>query len=111
MSLSSSSSSDRSVPEVCESTPRSPRIEVISSSLGGMSSVDHKTSTALKIMRSWYDVDSCPYDLFPDGFELTTDALEAGLRFHLNLVIEKCLRGVFPWGVLGGGNQANPNAL
>ena len=58
MSSSSSSSSGRSVPEVYESTSGSPRIEVISSSSGGMSSEDTKTSTALKIMRSWYDVDS-----------------------------------------------------
>ncbi|RRT36798.1 hypothetical protein B296_00055775 [Ensete ventricosum] len=32
-----------------------------------------------------------PYDVFPSGFSLSTDALEAGLRFPLHPVIEACL--------------------
>lgn len=72
-------------------------------------------------MRSWHDVDSvvtekllgpirdrysipknyglhalrpdqCPYDPFPNGFGLTTDALEAGLQFPLHPIIKECLR-------------------
>ncbi|RZS04901.1 hypothetical protein BHM03_00035298 [Ensete ventricosum] len=33
----------------------------------------------------------CPYDAFSCGFSLSTDALEAGLRFPLHPVIEACL--------------------
>ncbi|RWW36604.1 hypothetical protein BHE74_00058356, partial [Ensete ventricosum] len=34
-----------------------------------------------------------PYDAFPSGFGLLTDALEAGLRLSLHPVIEACLEG------------------
>ncbi|RZR99254.1 hypothetical protein BHM03_00028768 [Ensete ventricosum] len=34
-----------------------------------------------------------PYDTFLSGFSLSTDALEAGLRFPLHPVIEACLEG------------------
>ncbi|RWV78678.1 hypothetical protein GW17_00060306 [Ensete ventricosum] len=34
-----------------------------------------------------------PYDAFPSGFGLSTDALEAGLRLPLHPVIEACLEG------------------
>ncbi|RZS03296.1 hypothetical protein BHM03_00033447 [Ensete ventricosum] len=33
----------------------------------------------------------CPYDAFSSGFNLSTDALKAGLRFPLHPVIEACL--------------------
>ncbi|RZR85755.1 hypothetical protein BHM03_00012790 [Ensete ventricosum] len=34
-----------------------------------------------------------PYDVFLNGFGLSIDALEAGLRFPLHPVIEVCLEG------------------
>ncbi|RWW17966.1 hypothetical protein GW17_00018079 [Ensete ventricosum] len=34
-----------------------------------------------------------PYDAFLNGFSLSIDALEAGLRFPLHPVIEACLKG------------------
>ncbi|RWW55550.1 hypothetical protein BHE74_00037802 [Ensete ventricosum] len=34
-----------------------------------------------------------PYDAFSSGFNLSTDALEASLRFSLHPVIETCLKG------------------
>ncbi|RZR85354.1 hypothetical protein BHM03_00012316 [Ensete ventricosum] len=39
-----------------------------------------------------------PYDTFLNGFSLSTDALEAGLRFPLHPMIEVCLEGwqIFP---------------
>ncbi|RWW59948.1 hypothetical protein BHE74_00033090 [Ensete ventricosum] len=33
-----------------------------------------------------------PYDSFPCGFDLSTDALEVGLRFPLHPVIKACLK-------------------
>ncbi|RZS16574.1 hypothetical protein BHM03_00048580 [Ensete ventricosum] len=35
--------------------------------------------------------EQCPYDLYPNGFSVFIDALKAGLRFSLHLVIEECL--------------------
>ncbi|RRT34974.1 hypothetical protein B296_00039766 [Ensete ventricosum] len=32
-----------------------------------------------------------PYDLYPNGFSVFIDALKAGLRFSLHLVIKECL--------------------
>ncbi|RZS03463.1 hypothetical protein BHM03_00033665 [Ensete ventricosum] len=81
---------------------------------------DFGTDNALGAMRSYFNVNSivtthwlvevrknyfipseyklhvplsgeCPYDAFSCGFTLLTDALEAGLRFPLHLVIEACL--------------------
>ncbi|RWW58148.1 hypothetical protein BHE74_00035024 [Ensete ventricosum] len=81
---------------------------------------DSGTDNALVAMRSYFNVNSivtthwlvevrknyfipseyklhvplsgeCPYDAFSCGFTLLTDALEAGLRFPLHLVIEACL--------------------
>ncbi|RWV83891.1 hypothetical protein BHE74_00024940 [Ensete ventricosum] len=34
-----------------------------------------------------------PYDAFPSGFNLTTNALDASLRFPLHPVVEACLKG------------------
>ncbi|RZR91639.1 hypothetical protein BHM03_00019795 [Ensete ventricosum] len=47
----------------------------------------------------------CPYDAFPCYFSLSTDALEAGLRFLLHPVIEACLEWwrIFP-------SQMTPNS-
>ncbi|RWW54499.1 hypothetical protein BHE74_00038919 [Ensete ventricosum] len=81
---------------------------------------DSETTGALAAMRSFFNVDSIvttswlvevrknyfipleyelhvrlpgerPYDVFPCGFDLSTDALKAGLRFMLHPVIEACL--------------------
>ncbi|THU72495.1 hypothetical protein C4D60_Mb04t12740 [Musa balbisiana] len=100
---SSSSFSGRSIPKVHESTSRSPRIEVPPE--------DMKATATLKIMRLHApSLGQHPYDPFPDGFRLTTDALEVGLQFPLHLVIEECLYSL-PRRVPGGGNRADPNAL
>ncbi|RWV97743.1 hypothetical protein GW17_00039446 [Ensete ventricosum] len=93
-------------------------IVVLSS--GGATLVDLGAVNALVAMRSFFNVDLVittrrlkkvrknyfipleyelhaplpgehPYDAFPNGFSLSTDALEAGLRFPLHLVIEACL--------------------
>ncbi|RRT72745.1 hypothetical protein B296_00033711 [Ensete ventricosum] len=83
---------------------------------------DSETANALAAMRSNFDVDSTvttrrlvevrknyfippeyelhaplsgehPYDAFPSGFNLTTNTLDAGLRFPLHPVLEGCLKG------------------
>ncbi|THU72454.1 hypothetical protein C4D60_Mb04t12300 [Musa balbisiana] len=92
-----------------------------------------KASATLEIIKSWHDVDSVvieellgpiwdrycissyglytplpsqhPYDPFPDGFELTMDALKAGLQFLLNPVIKECLH---KWGI--SSSQMAPNS-
>ncbi|CAL9108017.1 unnamed protein product, partial [Musa acuminata var. zebrina] len=96
---------------VHESTSGSPRIEVIGSSLGGLPPEDTKGSVALEIMRSYGlhapSPGQHPYDLFHDGFGLTIDALEVGLRFPLNLVIEECLH-YLPQGMPGGRESSQP---
>ncbi|RWW77201.1 hypothetical protein BHE74_00014667 [Ensete ventricosum] len=82
---------------------------------------DSETANTLATIRSYFNIDStmitrrlvevrknyfippeyelyvpppreCPYDAFPCGFSLSTDALEAGLRFQLHHVIEACLK-------------------
>ncbi|RWW81533.1 hypothetical protein BHE74_00010074 [Ensete ventricosum] len=42
-----------------------------------------------------------PYDAFPSGFSLSTDALEVGLRFLLHPLIEECLEGMKSGGGAG----------
>ncbi|RZS06217.1 hypothetical protein BHM03_00036843 [Ensete ventricosum] len=46
-----------------------------------------------------------PYDAFLNGFNLSTNALDAGLRFSLHPVIEACLKG---WQILP--SQMAPNS-
>ncbi|CAL9781501.1 unnamed protein product, partial [Musa acuminata subsp. burmannicoides] len=107
-SSSSSSSSGRSVPRVHESTSGSPKIEVISSFSSDVPPEDMKAFVALEIMSYGLHAPSPgqhPYDPFPDGFGLSKDALEVGLRFPLHQVIEECLCRV------GGGNRADSNTL
>ncbi|RWW19000.1 hypothetical protein GW17_00016981 [Ensete ventricosum] len=87
---------------------------------GGAALTDSGTADALAAMRSNFDVDSTvttcrlvevrknyfipseyelhaplpgerPYNAFSSGFSLSTDALEAGLRFPLHPVVEACL--------------------
>ncbi|RWW40731.1 hypothetical protein BHE74_00053821 [Ensete ventricosum] len=89
---------------------------------GGAALIDSGTADALAAMRSNFDVDSTvttrrlvevrknyfipseyelhaplpgerPYDAFSSGLSLSTDALEAGLRFPLHPVVEACLEG------------------
>ncbi|RWW37757.1 hypothetical protein BHE74_00057082 [Ensete ventricosum] len=86
------------------------------------SPVDSRVKEALATMRSCFNIDSTvvvyrmvedrknyyippeyelndplsgqrPYDGFSSGFNLSTDALEAGLRFALHPMIEACLEG------------------
>ncbi|RZR92446.1 hypothetical protein BHM03_00020734 [Ensete ventricosum] len=81
---------------------------------------DSRTADALTVLQSFFNVDSTvttrrlvkarknyfippeyklyvpllgerPYDAFSSGFNLSTDALEAGLRFSLHPMIEACL--------------------
>ncbi|RZS00298.1 hypothetical protein BHM03_00029974 [Ensete ventricosum] len=89
---------------------------------GGVAPTDPRVANALAAMQSFFNVDlvmmTCwfkevrknyfippeyelhaplpgerPYDVFPSGFSLLTNALEASLRFPLHLVIEACLEG------------------
>ncbi|RWW47425.1 hypothetical protein BHE74_00046591 [Ensete ventricosum] len=98
------------------------RSTVIHSSSEGAAPADSEAAEALAAMRSCFNVHSTvttcqlvnvrkhyyipseyklhvplsrerPYDAFPSGFSLSTDALEAGLRFPLHPVIEACLEG------------------
>ncbi|RWW00277.1 hypothetical protein GW17_00036763 [Ensete ventricosum] len=107
-SSSSSSYSSQSSPYIVESSSGSPGVEVVSSSLGGMSSVDVKAYQALEVMKLCHNFDSimteellglvqehysisdsyelhapqprqCPYDSFPNGFGLSINELEVGL--------------------------------
>ncbi|CAL9114037.1 unnamed protein product [Musa acuminata var. zebrina] len=109
--MSSSSSpptSSRSVSKISSSGSGSCRVEVTSSSSGGSSSMDSKAfANLLGPIQDCYSIPKdyelrapCsgqrPYDLFPNGFELTTDTLEVGLRFPLHPVIRECLRW---WGI------------
>ncbi|CAL9121070.1 unnamed protein product, partial [Musa textilis] len=97
-----------------KSTSRGSRVEVLSSSLGGSPQMDSKALAALQdrysIPREYRlhapSPRQCPYDPFPNGFKLTLDALEVGLRFPLHLVIVECLRGV-----PGGENRADSDAV
>ncbi|RWV77235.1 hypothetical protein BHE74_00022037 [Ensete ventricosum] len=95
---------------------------VVVLSSGGAAPVYPRAAYALVAMRSFFNVDSvmttrrltevrknyfipqeyefhvpqpreCPYDVFPSGFSLSTDALDAGLRFSLHPVIKACLEG------------------
>ncbi|RWW68358.1 hypothetical protein BHE74_00024117 [Ensete ventricosum] len=88
----------------------------------GVALADSGIANALVAMRSNFDIDSIvmtrqlvkvrrnyfipleyklhpslpgerPYDAFPNGFSLSTDALEVGLSFLLHPVIEACLEG------------------
>ncbi|CAL9756063.1 unnamed protein product, partial [Musa acuminata subsp. burmannicoides] len=112
MSLSSSPpSSSRLVSEISSSGSSSSRVEVISSSSGDSDPVDSKAFAALQNLlgpiRDRYSIPKdyelhaprpgqCPHDPFPNGFGLTTDTLEAGLRFPLHSVIQECLHW---WGI------------
>ncbi|CAL9173092.1 unnamed protein product, partial [Musa hybrid cultivar] len=99
-------SSSRSVSEISSSGSGSSRVEVISSSSGDSTLADSKASTALQNLlspiRDHYSIPKDyelhtprpgqrPYDSFPNGFGLTTNALEAGLHFPFNPVIEEFL--------------------
>ncbi|RRT66112.1 hypothetical protein B296_00031122 [Ensete ventricosum] len=88
----------------------------------GATPADSGTTNSLATMRSSFNVDSTviirrlvkvrknhfippeyelyvplpgehPYDAFPSGFSLSTDALEVGLKFPLHHVVEACLEG------------------
>ncbi|THU70067.1 hypothetical protein C4D60_Mb08t21140 [Musa balbisiana] len=112
-SSSSPPSSSRSVSEISSSSSGSCRVEVISSSLGGSISVDSRAFAALQDHYSvpkGYELHAPhsgqrPYDSFPNGFRLTTDALEARLRFPLHPVIQECLCW---WGI--SPSQMTPNS-
>ncbi|RWW15335.1 hypothetical protein GW17_00020834 [Ensete ventricosum] len=94
----------------------------ILSSSGGTAPANSGATEALAVIQSCFNIDStmttrrlvevrknyyiapeyelhvplpgeCPYDTFPSDFSLSTDALEAGLRFPLHPVIEACLEG------------------
>ncbi|RWW52271.1 hypothetical protein BHE74_00041317 [Ensete ventricosum] len=96
-----------------------------SSSSGIMTRTDVRAFKALKIMKSRHDFDSTvsfksleaiqkhysilsesawhapllgqhPYNTYPEGFSISVDALEAGLRFSLHPVIGECL-GYAKW--------------
>ncbi|RRT63813.1 hypothetical protein B296_00007135 [Ensete ventricosum] len=100
----------------------------------GAAPADPGTANALVVMQSNFDVDSTmtthrliemrknyfippenelhapfpgerPYDTFLNGFSLSIDALEAGMRFPLHPVIEVCLKG---WQILS--SQMAPNS-
>ncbi|RWW05853.1 hypothetical protein GW17_00030854 [Ensete ventricosum] len=117
-SASSSSSSVVSLPPAEE--VRSSGFAEVSLSSGTLTSRDVRALKALKVMNLCHDCDSVlsvellstvrehysipseytlhapasrqrPYDSFPDGFSISTDNLEARLRFPLHPVIEECL--------------------
>ncbi|RZS13363.1 hypothetical protein BHM03_00044933 [Ensete ventricosum] len=96
-----------------------------SSSSGIMTRRDMRAFKALKITKSYHDFDSTvsfksletiqkhnsilsesawhapllgqrPYNTYPEGFSISVDALEAGLRFPLHPVIGECL-GYAKW--------------
>ncbi|RWW78595.1 hypothetical protein BHE74_00013188 [Ensete ventricosum] len=98
------------------------RSTIVHSSSGGAAPVDSRAAEALAVLWSCFNVDSImttrrlvevrkhyyipleyelhvplpgerPYNAFPSGFSLSTDALETGLRFPLHPVIEACLEG------------------
>ncbi|RWW64145.1 hypothetical protein BHE74_00028627 [Ensete ventricosum] len=99
------------------------RSTIILSSSGGAALVNSGAAEALTVMQSGFNVDStmttrqlvevrknyyisleyklhaplssqCPYDAFLDGFNLSTDALEVGLKFPLHPVIVALLGGL-----------------
>ncbi|RZS09053.1 hypothetical protein BHM03_00040148 [Ensete ventricosum] len=101
---------------------RDSRLTALVSMSRGVASADSGIADALVAMRSNFDIDSIvmtcqlvkvrrnylipleyklhqslpgehPYDAFPNGFSLSTDALEVGLSFLLHPVIETCLEG------------------
>ncbi|CAL9040039.1 unnamed protein product [Musa banksii] len=119
-SSSSPPSSSRSVSKISSSGSSSCRVEVISSSSADSSPADSKGFTALQSLlgpiRDCYSIPEDyelhaprpgqrPYDMFPNGFGLTMDALEAGLRFSLHPVVRECLRW---WGI--SPSQIAPNS-
>ncbi|THU60991.1 hypothetical protein C4D60_Mb07t18580 [Musa balbisiana] len=122
----SSSSYSSPPPSPSSSSSGSPWDEVVSVSSGSASLEASGSSVALEALKSWHNVDSVvtedllrvlrdryripecyglhaprpgqrPYDQFPDGYELTVGALEAGLRLPVLPVIGDCLRY---WGIL-----------
>ncbi|RRT31961.1 hypothetical protein B296_00051293 [Ensete ventricosum] len=106
-------------PQVVNHPSGNPRLVVANSSSAPS---DSKVVEALATMKSCFDIDSTltahrlvevrehfhipreyelhaplpgqrPFDAFPNGFGLSTDALEAGLQFLLHPVIEACIDG------------------
>ncbi|RZR82496.1 hypothetical protein BHM03_00008938 [Ensete ventricosum] len=113
---------------------KSGRFKPCSSSLGIMTQIDIKALKALEVKKSCHDFDStltvesvvmvrkhnnildkyalhapssvqCPYHVYPGGFNISVDALEARLRFPLHPVVGECLividRGRHQSGFLG----------
>ncbi|RRT62255.1 hypothetical protein B296_00043530 [Ensete ventricosum] len=97
-------------------------VDCVVLSSGGAAPIDPTVTDALVAMQFFFNIDSVvmtrwlmevrknyfvppeyelhaplpgerPYDAFLSGFNLSTDALEAGLRFLLYPVIEACLEG------------------
>ncbi|RRT69432.1 hypothetical protein B296_00008563 [Ensete ventricosum] len=92
MSSSSSSSSSPSSPQVVESYSSGPRVEVLSSSLGGMILVDVKAYQALEVMKLCYSSNSVvtkehlgliqEYYSIPDSYEIMLCSLGNSLTIH-----------------------------
>ncbi|RZR96743.1 hypothetical protein BHM03_00025797 [Ensete ventricosum] len=107
---------------VLDHPSRDSRSIIALSSSEGAAPADSGAAEALAVMQSCFNVDSTittrllvevtkhyyipleyelhvpllgehPHDAFSSGFSLSTDALEAGLRFSLHPVIEACLEG------------------
>ncbi|RRT41829.1 hypothetical protein B296_00057510 [Ensete ventricosum] len=129
-----SSGTEHEVSRVLDHPSRDSRSIIALSSSKGAAPADSRAAKALAVMQSCFNVDSTvttrllvevrkhyyipseyelhvpllgehPHDVFPSGFSLSTDALEAGLRFLLHPVIEACLEG---WQI--SPSQMTPNS-
>ncbi|RRT33036.1 hypothetical protein B296_00056844 [Ensete ventricosum] len=107
-------------PQVVSHPAGNPRLVVVSLSSRRVTPANSRVTRALEVVKLCYDSNSTlmarrlvevrerfyippyyklhvplpghhPYDTFPNGFGLSTDALEAGLWFPLHPVIEACL--------------------